>query len=568
MEHLSAEERACLTFLEETIESLEAEDDNGISGNRRDLQSRNKMAHLSAVSQVAPQGLSVHDDPNKFLQKDRRSNKLLVPTPLVLANGNAKLLKKKDYYSTEPKPPALVSSSKPTASNPSKAFPTPEVIDAPPSFIPEPPVRHNISKGPPSKNNPPKISLDSRSDQSPQSVLSDLPVMLLPPPSDFMDKPMLLPPVHSLPEGQNQPQTSTLLSPQSETPSQPCRSEKLPIAPRPEIDGHIGTNNLLPSMSTSPRGQLSPNDLDKLRKKASMKRTPEMIPVVPVKSGHNASPQANSPTFGPGYSGVEYEEPKSPPNVAPKPKKLPSSIVLKTHKDAAPGHSLVSPGDRMIINQQKVHLEALKKLGLLKTAEIDSGLCSSPQNKTSPHSPSATLPSERTASPVRVAPKHHAVVKTQDEPDFSYLSVQPERGERDNLLPARTPSPKPFEMKPVSMERSGVGRKSLTLENVSRVTSQEESLENTLVSFGHLRNSRSQPARAESFKGVGVKETESNHEPELRRSLPIPVPSLPKTESQKAIRSHGISVIISPQNTDGEDRRQALRRLGLGLIND
>lgn len=31
LQHLSAEERACLIFLEETIESLEAEEDSGLS---------------------------------------------------------------------------------------------------------------------------------------------------------------------------------------------------------------------------------------------------------------------------------------------------------------------------------------------------------------------------------------------------------------------------------------------------------------------------------------------------------------------------------------------------------
>ncbi|TSL61131.1 hypothetical protein Baya_6402 [Bagarius yarrelli] len=595
MEHLSAEERACLTFLEETIESLEAEDDNGILADGPDHQSRNKMmnkmAHLSAVSQVTSQGLLVHDDPNKSLQKDRKSNKLLVPTPLVLANGNAKLLKKKDFSPTEQKPPALVNTPKTAALNPyqpsafltegtavsplvperpnSNVYLSSEVIESPPSFIPEPPVRHNTSRAALAKNHPPKSSLDLGSDQKPKSLSSDLPLVLLPPPSDFMDEPMPLPPVHSLPGGQNKPQIS---QPASQFPSQPCPSEKTPITSPPGFDGHIRTNNPLTSMSTSPRGQLSPNDLDKLRKKASMKKAPEMVPVVPVKSAHNVSPQTNSSTFGPDYSaatGVEYEEAKSPPSVAPKPKKLPSGIVLKTHKDSTPGHSLVSPGDRMISNQKKVHLEALKKLGLLKTAEIDKGLCPNPQNKTSPHSPSNTLPSvasitEHTTSPVRLAPKHHAVVRTQDEPDFSYLSIQPEKGERENLLPTRTPSPKPFEMKSASVERSGVGLKSLTLENASRFRSQEESVENTPVSFGHQR------VCEESLKGIGVKviPPELNKEPELRRSLPIPVPSQPKTESQKAIRSHGISVIISPQNTDGEDRRQALRRLGLGLIND
>lgn len=31
MEHLSAEERACLTYLEETIEALEVQEDSGLS---------------------------------------------------------------------------------------------------------------------------------------------------------------------------------------------------------------------------------------------------------------------------------------------------------------------------------------------------------------------------------------------------------------------------------------------------------------------------------------------------------------------------------------------------------
>lgn len=59
MEHLSAEERACLMFLEETIESLEVENDSGISNDEPDHQSCNltyKMAHLSSISQVNPKG--------------------------------------------------------------------------------------------------------------------------------------------------------------------------------------------------------------------------------------------------------------------------------------------------------------------------------------------------------------------------------------------------------------------------------------------------------------------------------------------------------------------------------
>lgn len=52
MEHLSAEERACLMFLEETIESLEAEDDSGVSNDEQNHLSRNltnKMDQLNSI---------------------------------------------------------------------------------------------------------------------------------------------------------------------------------------------------------------------------------------------------------------------------------------------------------------------------------------------------------------------------------------------------------------------------------------------------------------------------------------------------------------------------------------
>lgn len=59
MEHLSAEERACLMFLEETIESLEAGDDSGVSNDEADRPARsltNKMTHLNSISQAKPEG--------------------------------------------------------------------------------------------------------------------------------------------------------------------------------------------------------------------------------------------------------------------------------------------------------------------------------------------------------------------------------------------------------------------------------------------------------------------------------------------------------------------------------
>ncbi|KAF4078488.1 hypothetical protein AMELA_G00199680 [Ameiurus melas] len=590
MEHLSAEERACLMFLEETIESLEVENDSGVSNDEPDHPScnlTNKMAHLSSISQVNPNELSVHDNPNKVLGKDHKPHKLLVPTPLVLANGNAKLLKKTDFSTSAPKPAVLVKTPKTaslnshqssalktssggtaiSAPNPGRhepnSYASSKLTDLPPSFIPEPPVKPDSSNGALAKYNPLKSNIDPRSDQKQKSVSSKTQMELLPPPSDFMDKPVLLPAVHIPPAGQSQAQTSTQLSSQlaSQFPSQPSQSESMPIAPPPGFDGHIETNKPLTALSS--------NELDKLRKKASMKKVPEKVPVVLENTGHNVSDQANSQTLGPNTTSVtvvEYGEPKSPPSVAPKPKKLPSNIVLKNHKDATPGHSLVSPGDRMMTNKQNVHQEALKKLGLLRSDEINSGLCTSPPHKASPQTSfNKSTSEESTADSVRVHDEHHAVVEAQGKTQFSFLPVHPEKGVKENLLITRSPSPKPFEMKSATMERSGVGLKSLALENPSQSTSQEESPENLALPF--LQNNRPRCASEGNWKDFSNDHipSGSNREPEIRRSLHIPAPSLeqPKIESSKSLRSHGISVVISPQSKNGEDRKQALRRLGL-----
>uniref|UniRef100_G3NLB0 Zgc:158258 n=1 Tax=Gasterosteus aculeatus aculeatus TaxID=481459 RepID=G3NLB0_GASAC len=75
LDHLSAEEKACLMFLEETIESLDTEDDSGLSNDETDqLPSpgnlANKVADLSAS-----------------MSKGEFSS-YLVPTPLVVASGS------------------------------------------------------------------------------------------------------------------------------------------------------------------------------------------------------------------------------------------------------------------------------------------------------------------------------------------------------------------------------------------------------------------------------------------------------------------------------------------------
>lgn len=96
LEHLSAEEKACLMFLEETIESLDTEEDSGLSNDEPEqLPSHGnlatKLADLSAsMSKSKLNGSETHD--SKDLIKENVDVKpvqsYLVPTPFVLASSS------------------------------------------------------------------------------------------------------------------------------------------------------------------------------------------------------------------------------------------------------------------------------------------------------------------------------------------------------------------------------------------------------------------------------------------------------------------------------------------------
>lgn len=50
MEHLSAEERACLVYLEETIEALEVQEDSGLSNDEPDLTEETRRRRVAGKS--------------------------------------------------------------------------------------------------------------------------------------------------------------------------------------------------------------------------------------------------------------------------------------------------------------------------------------------------------------------------------------------------------------------------------------------------------------------------------------------------------------------------------------
>ncbi|XP_076601112.1 specifically androgen-regulated gene protein [Chaetodon auriga] len=95
LEHLSAEEKACLMFLEETIESLDTEEDSGLSNDEPDQLPNPgsvaaKVADLSASmskSKLNSSQKPASKEPIKENADTKPMQSYLVPTPLVVASS-------------------------------------------------------------------------------------------------------------------------------------------------------------------------------------------------------------------------------------------------------------------------------------------------------------------------------------------------------------------------------------------------------------------------------------------------------------------------------------------------
>lgn len=392
----------------------------------------------------------------------------------------------------------------------------------------------------------------------------EIDVSMIPPPSDFMDEPAPPPLLQRAPD----PDPSALVS------------------------------------STKPQISI---DLEQLRQRAASKVAQE-----PSNKPPELSPAGDSHHMSPPPEAVE---PKSPPAVAPKPKRLPANLMLKNHRpavsDGSSGHSVAYSGDRPLFDRERVHMEALRKLGLLKNDEADLGPSLSPKLSpqtrrswatsppVSPHTTPTTpsysclrTPSPAplvTQSPIAVSPLAPSTPPTvpppfivpapaafsdagQPSPPESELSAAKDvtvaTGEALNT-PPRSPLTLIKQLTPTrrkgtksaTLERSGSGLSSYTLSQHSSEVTQDGS---DKQSPSQLRNSRPRPASlgsGEEFsgaKGGGLQVGHaSSKEPDLRRSLPAfqPSPKLP--------RSQGISVLICPRSQNEDERREALRRLGL-----
>ncbi|KAG1960677.1 specifically androgen-regulated gene protein [Pimephales promelas] len=646
LEYLSVEERACLMFLEETIESLDVEQDSGLSNDEPDGLSNGlegKTAHHIPIYQNNTEVLSAHEDPNKVIGRDHKpSPKYLVPTPLLLASGNAKIISKPMESSHIEVPVACIDvpegfRSSPNHQEPGRTVsvkaalevatarrrigPSRDVEDRPPSFIPEPPVRTSLPSDSKAKDGIHK-SLDVKSQPKQQKVSSEVPLEFIPPPSDFMDEPDL----------------SRTYSPPP-PPAYDGPPEWIPELPK--MEPHVSGGSIKPTEVTKSRsedpetskGPLSHNEIENLHKKASVKKASHLTPITIAQHTVADKPMTPSPSSEHVPAPKEYGDPKSPPAVAPKPKKLPSNITFKSHKDSGSTHSLISQSERTQMDPQKIRMEALKKLGLVKNEEVTGpsvSPCQSPKfrAKARQQSPAPVEPvqelSRLSENPVpgdMQLPLHtlkHQEAKTREgslkqpvrsyeiksatlertgpgmviepapqmtNPDRSHVELSPGQLRK---TPARTPSvsrlsesPVPgdmqlrldtlkhqeaktregslkqsvrsYEIKSATLERTGPG---MLIEPAPQMTNPERP--HVGSSPAQLRKTQPRTPSVGSAKDFGIGHQADDSTKSLHAAA-----VQPGNDAQKLPRSNGISVMISPHGQNGENRREALKKLGL-----
>lgn len=274
-----------------------------------------------------------------------------------------------------------------------------------------------------------------------------------------------------------------------------------------------------------PRGPLSYDALVHLRRSASTKKTPLCPTTDHTIELDNATMKSQNVGKLPRSDRSHSEPSKSkigPPVLAPKPKKIPANISMKTQNEAMIPTD-VSNSVNHAPDPQVVRLEALQKLGLLKDQELENESVA-PSSPPKSHSSFDPLPNRFTRGPPNVNPSR--------SPSFSYSQVATESKNtslqssssfhhcsRHDHQPASAPHPAQLSgLKAASLERSA------TLDN--------------------HRNGGNGPELQHTTAAGSIKTT----------SAAQPVPHKP---------SNAVSYTVMVVPGMGADRKEALRKLGL-----
>ncbi|XP_069884612.1 specifically androgen-regulated gene protein-like [Dipodomys merriami] len=542
---LSAEEKECLLFLEETIGSLDAEADSGLSTDESEPAGTPRGFRPLPVTQQTPQG-----KPEASLTQQGPEPRRVTLSP----------------SSHPPEPPSLGLRS--------GSYSLPRNIHIG--------RNQNLKKSPAQTNGhfpraEPRKEQLSQVQASPWGAALDLDVLLIPPPEAFQDTQPVQRRTHSLPKGpggQSHPLPSSLSSQKreqsSEAMSQPASGK-----------GSLGD----PGQPSGPP---------------------------PAPASQNAAP---------GSSGAD---PQAGPAslTAPKPRKLPPNIVLKSSRSSfhsQPQHLLArhteardsNPASSSLQEQRKARREALEKLGLPQDQEEwgsrGSKMMTTLGLKEAPR-PGQASASAQPAAPALVPP---ATASGAKAPASAWGPWPGKAPPAPGSFPSKAPIPEPTQGKvaaaksmpiPIpataktksplpqskpgsglmlqessipglrqmsfksnTLERSGVGLSSyLTAEKdpgpqTSKSLGKDSFLDKTSPNV--LRNSRPRPASlgtGKDFASIQVGKMADLERGQNPKRLPYQGQS-----RDKLPRPPCVSVKISPKGVPDGHRREALKKLGL-----
>ncbi|KAL0978502.1 hypothetical protein UPYG_G00171330 [Umbra pygmaea] len=445
LDHLSIEEKACLMFLEETIDSLESEEDSGQSNNHPDRLPASSNVASKRAQLTASMAQNKLNNVSLYPGEDQA---FMVPTPFILANSTS---------CTVPK--------------------------ARPGLAPDRDTCH------------------------PKLQVTDMDIRLC--------------------HGPHPHEVNV---------------EVIPPSSKTEV-----FNGQKPRHSS--RAPLSHEALVQLRKSASMKAHPQHPPaanrdpnkqspvsVVPIQKLHGST--TIRPLVYPAQVTLPQEPGKAcPPVVFPKPPNVPSHCTPRTQKCTSPSTTdssapswVPSPNDRCLSDPQKVRKEALQKLGLLTENEF----------QTKPVTPLFSSKSHSCwdlSSPGQgfKAPAYGVLTSSQQT-----TTSQGSRG----------PNSRPLQSSSSFLRCS---RPDVPLQHLAKPSGvKAATLEHSGVGLGrYMANNQKPPQDGCCCPPAPIKA------PVQEKTTPVAQPVSP----HKTHHCPDFSVVMVPNM--GEDRREALRKLGL-----
>ncbi|XP_014973342.3 specifically androgen-regulated gene protein isoform X1 [Macaca mulatta] len=566
---LSAEEKECLLFLEETIGSLDTEADSGLSTDESEPATTPRGFRALPVTQPTPRG-----GPEETITQQGRAPRTVTesssshppePQGLGLRSGSYSLPRNIHIARSQNFRKSTTQANSHTPGEAGRLVQEPE--------------KEQVSQS----NQP------SQAPASPQEAALDLDVVLIPPPEAFRD-----------------------------TQPEQCREASLPEGPGQQ--GH--TPQLHTPSSSHEREQTASEAMSqKAKETGSTGYTQQSRPpsaVLPQKA------RAEDVPFPLG------EDPNSrlAPLTTPKPRKLPPNIVLKSSRSSFHSdpqhwlsrHTEAAPGDSGLVSsslqeQRKARREALEKLGLPQDQDEPGLHFSKPTSSIRPKETRAQRPSPapdlaQPAAPAQAsaaipaagkalaqapapapgqaqgpltmkspAPGNVTATKTMPIPipkapranspltppksDSGLTPPRPESGL--TLQESNTPGLRQMNFKSNTLERSGVGLSNyLSAEKdaspkISTSLGKGSFLDK--ISPSVLRNSRPRPASlgtGKDFAGIQVGKLADLEQEQSSKRL-----SYQGQSRDKLPRPPCVSVKISPKGVPNEHRREALKKLGL-----